>query len=206
MFCGSVIVQTKYSKGSELCNSYISSKSKPAFQTLSFLSRYWQNAGPRHRGHSGAVPPKSLLVPPKQELCPPSDDCAPKKVTCLVPVECSSRPEPPKILVITPELVSKNSFSQILRKRPFFCFSILTPEFVKVCPYFAMKTFFLVFTPEFVKICADFAIKNFFCRYPRVCGILRRRPLFLGSRSRIRSNNIFVPPRKLFLPPSVTLL
>ena len=67
-------------------------------------------SGPAPRGNSGAVPPKSLLVPPKRELCPPSEDCAPKKVTDSVPLKGSLRPETPKILIITPELVSKNCF------------------------------------------------------------------------------------------------
>ena len=48
--------------------------------------------------------------PPKRELYPPSEDSAPKKVTGPVPLECSSRPETPKVLVITPEFVSKNCF------------------------------------------------------------------------------------------------
>ena len=60
--------------------------------------------------NSGAVPPKSLLVPPKREFFPPSEDCAPKKVTGWVPLECSSRLEIPKILIITPEIMGKNQF------------------------------------------------------------------------------------------------
>ena len=59
-------------------------------------------------GHSGAVPPKSLLVPPQTKTFPPCENCSPKKVTDSMPPECSSRPETPKILIITSKLVSKN--------------------------------------------------------------------------------------------------
>ena len=45
---------------------------------------------------------------PNENCAPLSEDCAPKKVTGLVPLECSSRLETPKILIITPEFVSKN--------------------------------------------------------------------------------------------------
>ena len=68
----------------------------------------------RHGGISWSCLPKSLLVLPKQELCPPSENCAGKKVTGSVSLKCNSRPETPKILVITPEFVSKNCFLQIL--------------------------------------------------------------------------------------------
>ena len=55
----------------------------------------------------------------------PNENCAQKKVTSSVPQECSSRPETPKLLVITPEFVGKNPFFlQISRWRPIFllCF------------------------------------------------------------------------------------
>ena len=45
---------------------------------------------------------------PTKNCAPLSEDCAPKKVTGSVPLECSSRLETPKILIITPEFVSKN--------------------------------------------------------------------------------------------------
>ena len=41
---------------------------------------------------------------------PPNENCAPQKVTGSVPLECSSRPETPKILVITTEFEGKNRF------------------------------------------------------------------------------------------------
>ena len=65
------------------------------------------------------------LCPPEQELCPPSENCAPKKATGLVPVQFSSRPETPKILIITHEFVSKNRFfadSSVKTFCFFFCF------------------------------------------------------------------------------------
>ena len=79
-------------------------------------------------GHFEAVPPKNHC------LCPSSEDCAPKKVTGSVPLECNSRPETPKILVITPEFVSKNClFADFAIKTLFLLFLVYTPEFVKIC-------------------------------------------------------------------------
>ena len=55
-------------------------------------------------------------TPPSHCLCPnekcafPSKDYAPKKVTVLVPLECSTGPETPKILVINQVFVGKNRF------------------------------------------------------------------------------------------------
>ena len=72
-----------------------------------------QQSGPAPWGGiPGPCPPQTRIVPlPKRGLCPsPSEDCASKKLTGLVLLECNSRPETPKILVITPELVSKNCF------------------------------------------------------------------------------------------------
>ena len=58
-----------------------------------------------------------------------SEDCAPKKVTALIPLECSLRLETPKILIITPEFVSKNrSFADSAVKTFFVCL-IFTHEF-----------------------------------------------------------------------------
>ena len=98
--------------------------------------------------HFGAMPPKSLLVPPfKREMFHPSKDCAPKKVKGLLPLECSSGPETPKI-------------QSIREQKPFFCssldenplFFVFTLEFVELRAYFAIKTFFMVFTVEFGRI------------------------------------------------------
>ena len=90
----------------------------------------------------GRAPPKLLLVPPKQEFCPsPSEDCAPKKLTTSVLLECNSRPETPKILVTTPQFVSKNCcFVDFAIKT--VCFCGFTPEFMKIRVHFAMKTLF----------------------------------------------------------------
>ena len=75
-------------------------------------------------GIPGPFPPSNHCLcplPPKQELYPPSEDCAPKKVTGSVSLECSSMLEAPKILVITPEFVSKNCFlRRFYNKDPFF--------------------------------------------------------------------------------------
>ena len=65
---------------------------------------------------------------PNKNCAPLSGDCVPKKVTGPVPMECSSRLETPKILIITPEFVSKNrSFADSSMKTFFFvCWSSLT--------------------------------------------------------------------------------
>ena len=60
---------------------------------------------------------------PNENCSPLSEYCAPKKVTGTVPQECSSRLETPKILIITPEFVSKNrSFADSAVKTFFFVF------------------------------------------------------------------------------------
>ena len=127
-------------------------------------------------------PPNHCLCPPKRELCPPSEDCDKKKLTGSVLLECNSRPETLKILVITPELVSKNC-----------CFVD-----------FAIKTVcFCDFTPKFIKICVYFGIKTFFWGglYPRFRQISLWTILFVGPLSRIQRNKVFVPPLNLFMPP-----
>ena len=60
------------------------------------------------------------------EICAPlSEDCAPKKVTGSVLLDFSLRLETPKILIITPEFVSKNrSFADSAVKN-FFLFLFL---------------------------------------------------------------------------------
>ena len=60
---------------------------------------------------------------PNENCAPLREDCAPKKVTGLVPLECCSRLETPKIQIIIPEFVSKNrSFADSAVKNFFFCF------------------------------------------------------------------------------------
>ena len=52
---------------------------------------------------------------------------------------CSSRPETPKILVITPDFVSKNCFfADFVIKSLFLCG--FTPEFVKIRAFFEIKS------------------------------------------------------------------
>ena len=97
------------------------------------------------RGHSGAAPPPNhCLCLPRRELFPPSEDCATKKLTGSVQLECSLRPETLKILVIVPEVVSKNSFFVDFAIRSFFCVFIL--EFLAICACSEMKiSFFFPF-------------------------------------------------------------
>ena len=104
----------------------------------------------RHGEHSGAVPSQTTACAPNQELCPPSEDCVPKKVTGLVPLECSLRPETPKYWS-SPQ----NSWA----KTVFFA-------------AFATKTFFLVFILEFEGTQFLCPLKNCVC--PPVTLIWRR--------------------------------
>ena len=129
------------------------------------------------------MPSNHCLCPPKQELCLPSGDCAPKKVTGSALQECSSRPETPKILVITPEFMSKNCFfADFMIKTLFFFFGlyprinensgnawnedvflVYTLEFVKIDAFLELKTFFfVVLTSELVKILASLKMNTFF--------------------------------------------
>ena len=67
---------------------------------------------------------------PNENCAPLREDCAQKKVTGSVPLECSSRFETPKILIITPEFMSKNrSFADSAVKIFFFAFMVVTHEF-----------------------------------------------------------------------------
>ena len=120
---------------------------------------------------------------------PPSEDCTPKKVTSSVPLKCSSRSETPKILVITPEFVSKNCFfADFVIKILFLWFH---PKIRKNSRIFLRwRAFFFVFTPEFMKIRAYIEMKIFF---------------FFGSHSRIQSIILFVLSPKFVYVPSVTL-
>ena len=66
---------------------------------------------------------------PNENCAPLSEDCAPKKVTGSVPLECSSRLETTKILIITPEFVSKNRSFADSAERNFFVLMVVTHEF-----------------------------------------------------------------------------
>ena len=75
---------------------------------------------------------------PNENCAPLSDDCASKKVTGSVPLECSSRLETPKVLIITPEFVSKNCcFADSAVKNFLFVFMVVTHAFEEkkfLCP------------------------------------------------------------------------
>ena len=62
---------------------------------------------------------------PNKNCAPLSEDCVPKKVTGPVPMECSSRLETPKILILTPEFVSKNRSFADSAVKIFFLFACL---------------------------------------------------------------------------------
>ena len=67
---------------------------------------------------------------PNENCAPLSDDCASKKAIGSVPLECSSRLETPKVLIITPEFVSKNRcFADSAVKNFLFVFMVVTHAF-----------------------------------------------------------------------------
>ena len=109
-----------------------------------------------------AVHPQiTACAPPNSNCAPSSENCPPKKVADTVPPESNSRSETTKILLKTPEFVSKNCFfSDFAIKTFFFTFII---EFVDIRAHFAIKPsfFFSVFTSEFVETRAYFAMKIF---------------------------------------------
>ena len=146
---------------------------------LAFINSSRPGAKGAFRGRAPQI--TACSSPNKNCAPPPSEDCAPKKVTSSVPLECSSRPETPKILLTTLEFVSKNCFFAD----------------------FAIKTLCLCdFTPEFVKICAVFEMKNFlFGLHPIMRGNSQWRPLIFGPHSRIRSILFFVPASKFVYAP-----
>ena len=119
--------------------------------------------GPVPRGHSGAVPPKSLFEPPPNEnRASSSEDCAPWKLTGSVLLEYNSRPETPKILDVTPEIVSKNVFFVDFEINT-VCFGDLTPEFIKTHVCLGTKTFICLFwssLQKFVEIHKSFKMKS----------------------------------------------
>ena len=97
-------------------------------------------------GHSGTVPPK-------RKLCPPSEDSAPKKLTGSGLLECKSRPETPKLVLIALEFASKN------------CFFVVFVDAHRISCYFGEKTFlFLVFTVEFVENRKNFEMNEEFVK------------------------------------------
>ena len=81
-----------------------------------FLNNF--RSGPATRGHSRAVPPKSLLLPSL------SEDCTLKKKTGSVPLECSSGSETPQNTGHHPRIRGQEPFfRRYSDKNPFFVWS-----------------------------------------------------------------------------------
>ena len=166
--------------------------------------------GPAPRvGISGPCPPKSLLVPPQTRIVPPKRGLCPKELTDLVLLDCNSRPETPKILVIIPEFMSKNCFFVDFAIKT-VCFCGFSPEFMKI----------RIFTSEFVEFCTFFAMKTricgtsrifwdkdlFFDLHPRFRRISRWTSISFGPHSRILRNKVFVHPQICLCLPSQAVL
>ena len=93
-------------------------------------------------GHCKAVPPHPQITTcasPNENCAPQSKDCAPKKVTGLVPLECSSMPEIPQNTGHHPRICEQGLFFRRFCNKDLFL--AFTPEFAKFRAYFAMKTF-----------------------------------------------------------------
>ena len=94
-----------------------------------------------------------------------------------MPLECSLRPETLKILVVTPEFVSKNCFFADFAIKTLF-FVVPHQKLWKFEHFLWWRPFFLVFTPEFVEICdenlcflvhtLDIGALSFLCP-PKIC-------------------------------------
>ena len=95
------------------------------------------------------MPPEITACAPKRELCPLKRGLCPKKETCLVPLECSSRSETPKILIITPKFVKKKRYFADFAVKTFFGLHprirVQEPFFRRFCGKYLC---FLVFTLE----------------------------------------------------------
>ena len=89
----------------------------------------------RHEGaFRGRAPQMTACAPPNENCAPPSEDCVPKKLTGSGLLECKSR-----------ALDSQNSaYRPGIREQEllFRSFGGLTQDFMKLCVYFGMKTFF----------------------------------------------------------------
>ena len=98
------------------------------------------------------------------ENCAPlSEDCAPKKVTGSVPLECSSRLETPKILIITPEFVSKNrSFADSAVKNFVFLFLWSSLTNLREQSFCAPQKNYLCL-PSHAPLAPDIQISKFVC-------------------------------------------
>ena len=99
---------------------------------------------------------------PNENSAPLNEDCAPKKVTGSVLLECSSRLETPKILIITPEFVSKkSSFADSAVNTFFFVFLVFTHEFEGtefLCP---PKNYLCL--PSHATLAPDIQVSKFVC-------------------------------------------
>ena len=115
-----------------MCNSSTCSSASPTFGLCLFTSIalamalvtgpwgvYYPCPAPQG-GIPGPCPPKLLLVPPQTRIVSPKPDLCSKEIDRLGAAGVQSRPETPKILVTTPEFVSKNCFFLwSLQLRPF---------------------------------------------------------------------------------------
>ena len=124
-------------------------------------------SGPAPRGDgtaSGPAPRGAFwgCASPNESCAPLSEDCAPKKVTGSVPLECSPRLETPKILIITPEFVSKNrSFAYSAVKTFFFVFWSSLTNSRKQNFYAPQKNYLCL--PSHATLAPDIQISKFVC-------------------------------------------
>ena len=159
----------------------------------------WRKPEPAPRGVFRGHAPQIIAC------APPSEDCAPKKVTGLVPLKCSSRSETPKMLVITPEFVCKNSFFVDFVMSTHFS-AWFYPRTRRNSHTFWDEDLLFSFwsSPQHSWKSVHISKRRlffFFGLYPRIREILPGTPLFLGPRSQIQSIKVFVTPTNFLCPP-----
>ena len=147
---------------------------------------------------------------PNENCEPPSEVCAPKKVTGSVILKRRSRPETPKILLITPEFVSKNCFFADFAIKTFFCMWF-QPRIRGFSHIFWDADLFWS-SPQTSQKFAQFLMLRpflFFDLHPRISGNSRWRLLFFGSHSGIdfvSHWSFCAPPQICLCPPSHDIL
>ena len=132
-------------------------------------------ACPTPREHFGAVLPQITACAPQARVVPQ------RKLDWLGATGVQFEAKTPKLLVVTPEFVSKNCFlaGKFCNENLFLWFN---PEIHKIRAFLEMKTF-LVFTPDFVEF-----------RNEDLCFLVH-----------IRSIKVFVSLPKFVYAPPVTL-
>ena len=164
-------------------------------QLINLYRLFYVTSGPAPRGGiPGPFPPNDCLCPPNRKLYPPSKDCVPKKLIGPGLLECKSRLETRKTVLIALEFVSKNFFVWTHTE---------LHETWRIFWDEELFFFYFVFTSEFVDNRTIFEMKT------RSCGHFWSKDLFLSSpfsfdpHFRIHIIKVLVPPpfKFIYTPP-----